>query len=248
MKKYLVSIFLSAFMALGAFAQPSVPTIPVPYVMVPMEYGAPNGHEVTFSVAYNPAGISYVVVDPQTSAADQQGILNLVQNQANFITGGSRAILLSTIPNQVNNGSNIFNARTTAPWAVTGNQVLTSIPGLQVNLDSTQNYFFRAVLYVQCGAGGSKIDFGGTAVPVAGSVVAQVTAIGGTSIIYASQATSFLSGPGGSNSTATTQIIIEGYFQTNVGGTFVIQFCQNSSNAAASTVLQGSSLTLTSVP
>ena len=248
MKKLLLSILFTLGLASVSFAASAIPSVPTPYVLQTLEYAAPDGHEVLFGITYNPSGILNVVVDPSTSTADQQGIMNLVQSQYSYLYQGAKVNLINNIPSAVNNATNVITVRTLAPWAVTGNSTLTSVPNLQVNLDSSSNYYFRAVLYVTCGAGGSKVDFGGTAVPTVGSVVAQIRAIGGTSIIYASQATTFLSGPAGSTSTATTQIVIDGYFQTNVGGTFVIQFAQSSSNAAASTVLQGSSLSVTSVP
>jgi hypothetical protein len=249
MKNILVSIFVSlGLFGPTAFAAPAIPTIPSPYAMVTMEYGAPDGHEVIYGLAWNPSGISYVTVDPQTSVADQQAIVTLIQSQANFVTPGARVILINTVSQQVNNLSNAFTVRTTAPWAVTNNSTLTSIPGLQVNLDTNQNYYFRAVLFTNVGAGGSKVDFGGTASPVSGSVAAQITALGANTIVYANQALSFLSGPAGSNTTGVTQIVIEGYFQVNTGGTFVVQFAQNTSNAAASTILQGSHLDVYVVP
>jgi hypothetical protein len=200
-----------------------------------------------FAMAYNPSGIVYVIEDPQTSAADQSGIYVLAQNQANIWAPGAKVVVINNVAGAVNNATNIMTVRTLAPYAITGNQVLTSIPNLQLNLDSTANYYFRAVLYTTTGAGGIKVDFGGTTIPVVGSVVAQLTAYGSNAIVLSSQQTSFLSGPSGSASTIT-QIIIEGYFQTNLGGTFVIQAAQNSSNAAATTILQGSSLTVTQVP
>ena len=76
----------------------------------------------------------------------------------------------------------------------------------------------------------------------------EYVARGGTTLSYGGQQTAFLTGPAGASTATATEIVIEGEMDIGNGGTFVIQFAQNASNATPSVVLAGSTLTVVQIP
>jgi hypothetical protein len=250
MKKLFVSILLAVGLGGSAFAQFQ----PTP-VINPLNgnqglYIDSNFHSVPYFLSYPNSGVTTVVFDPSTSATDQNRAFRHLSRASSANNGESSPMQSLNLPAIVNTVYGVQESRLGVDFSVNNGgsgATLATIPfPTPTYLQTLGNYHFRAVLYVAAGAGGSKVDFGGTSSPV--SVVAQITAIGSTAILYASLPTAYLSGPAGSSSTATTQIVIEGTVVVNTGGTFVIQFAQNAANAANSTVKAGSTLTVWQIP
>lgn len=248
----LVLLSLGLFCAQSTHAQivPTQPAqFPAPYVSNTYLYQSPNGAEVPYDIVYGPAGIVYTVFDPSVNQVLLQQAFVMAQAAAATAGVNSAKLVPLIVPGVVATGQNVFEIRTTNDFSVNNGgsgATLATVPNLGAYVGAQSTYAFRAVLYVVLGAGGSKIDFGGPASPT--NVIADVQATGGTAIVYSSQATAFLSAPGGSNTTTVTKILIEGTFTTNNGGIFVIQFAQNTGNAANSTVKAGSTLTVTQLP
>lgn len=250
MKKFFASLFVLALLvAIPAFGQIAPSTLSGSFLSTEWSYQVANGHEVQYDMVYTQAGVVYAVFDPSTSQVELALALSAAQNQSATAGINSPPIIPLLIPGAIATGNNIQTVRTLADFSVNNGgsgATLATIPNLVVTCNPNSTYTFRAVLYVSLGAGGSKVDFGGPQSPV--SVIADTQATGGTAIVYSSQQTAFISGPAGSNTTTVTKIIIEGTFTTNNGGNFVIQFAQNTGNAANSTVKAGSSLSLAQIP
>ena len=251
MKKLLFSVLLACGLAVSAFAQ-QVPVttlvFPVPASSDAFVFTAPDGHQVPYSIAFAANGLTYIVFDPSVSSADFASTFAYAQSAgANIETNGAKLVPL-VVPGFVNTSIGVQNYRMTSAITLTSNAVLQTLPQLQATLQTNSNYMFRCILYVHTGAGGIKIDFGGTSVPQVNGVMAQVNAYGGPAVIFGSQITGFLTAPAGSATTGITQVVIEGTMQINTGGTFVIQWAQASSNGAQSIVEYGSTLTVTQIP
>lgn len=129
--------------------------------------------------------------------------------------------------------------RVTAQFDMTSNTTLTNVTGLSVALAASTSYLFRAVLFtVSNVAGGvkaavahsgtvTKIDYEGFATNAA-AIGAQTRSAASAGAVAAV--------------TAVTAALIEisGTIVTNSSGNLTIQFAQNASNGAASSVLIGS--------
>lgn len=246
MKKFIASIFALA-LCVGALAQSTgfQPQPAVNPLNVNQEtYIDDNFHSVPFGIAYPNPGQVTLIFDPNTSAVDQRHVWSHMQ-KASANAGSAAPTASAIIPHVVN--TNVYTQiyRQASNFAITSSTTLTTVPGLQANVENAGHYTFRAVLFINCGSGGGKVDFGGTA--STSNVAAQVRGYGGTSILFGSLATAFLSGPAGSSSATLTEIEIDGEMDIGNGGTFVVQFAQNGTNATASQVLSGSNLTLTLV-
>lgn len=238
MKKFIALISFFAVGICAVFAAPAVPLNSRQFI-----YIDPNGHSVPLVISNPQSGTITAIFDPSTSATDQANAFSYLQQAVSGIGG---QLQLQVQPAVVNTGFRSQVTRTTVPFAVTASTTLQTIPfSVATTLETNGHYTFRAVLYVNVGAGGSKIDVGGTC--NTSNFVAQYKAISTTSIVYGGQLTAFLSGPSGSG-TAVKQIVVEGELDVTNGGTFVIQFAQNGSDASASTVLAGSTLTVTQIP
>lgn len=250
--KKIFSLFLFLGLAMLGFGQiaPTQPAqFPGPYVANTFYFQNANGKEVPYDIVTSPTGITYAVFDNTVTQVDLANALNAAQSHFAAGNVNSQKLIPLIVPGVVATGSNAYGVRTVADFTVTNagsGSTLATIPAMQAWVSSSSTYAFHAVLYVNCGAGGSKVDFGGPASPTI--AVGQVTAFGGAAVVYSSQQTSFLSGPAGSTSTAVTCITLDGTFTTNNGGIFVIQFAQSSANAAASTVRAGSTLQVTQLP
>lgn len=110
---------------------------------------------------------------------------------------------------------------------------------LIVTLDAAGIYAFRFVLFTAVGAGGLKVALNGTA------TATWLTAMfdffdGGPTHLAHTPLTSL--GGTASDGGAGDEAIIEGTIEVNAGGTFGLQFAQQTSDAANTTVLRGSLL------
>lgn len=132
-----------------------------------------------------------------------------------------------------------FFSRVTAQFDKTADVALANVPGLTETLIAGRSYAFEVVLYtVSNVAGGVKIALGGTA--TATSVIYDVEVI--DAAVIAAQARVAVLGGAGSGVTAVTAALVKvrGLITVNAGGTLTVQFAQNASNGAASSVLVGS--------
>jgi len=244
MKKFLISFAVILGLAAMAQAQPAASV--VPSGVTQMQYIDPTGHTVPFALATPSSGLTTAVFDPSTSALDQSHAFSHMQKSWTTSATNSQPLQLLVSPGVVNTNFQVQETRVQVPFSVTASTTLQTIPFSQpVYLQTNGHYRFRAELYTNCGAGGQKIDVGGTC--NTSNFVATWREISTTTILAGGQLTAFLSGPSGS-STAASKVEIDGELDVTNGGTFVVQFAQNASNATASTVLAGSTLTITQIP
>ena len=143
-------------------------------------------------------------------------------------------------------GPSIFTApiqygglvRTTAGFTATSNTVLANITALTVTVAAGKTYMFRVwAPTTATTAGGVQFAIAGTA--TATYITYEGNLEGGglfTQTRAAALATAVCSSATATTSTAN----ITGSITVNAGGTLTVQFAQATSNAAASTVLQGS--------
>lgn len=249
MKKLLISLALAFGLVGMALAQ--VPS-PVPFTALPGAgdqaiFYTVSGKPVPVSIVPSQNGLTYLVFDPSVAAADYSAALQFLQSaQAYNLTGGVKLTGL-VAGGFVNTAINVQETRVAVPFSVTASTTLQTIPFSQpITLQTNAHYRFVANLYVVTGTGGSKIDVGGTC--NTSNFLGEYQCFAATTLLYGGQITSFLSGPGGSSTGTATKITIDGELDVTNGGTFVIQFAQNGSNATASTVLAGSTLTVTQIP
>jgi hypothetical protein len=244
MKRLIASLFCFAFASAVALAQVG----PQPYALNQYTYTDSTGHTVPFAIAYCAERPITAIFDPSTSATDQAHAWSHM-TKANGIAGYAPT-QQQVLPGVVNAAIGTQITRTIIPFSVnssTTGTTLATIPfSVATVLQTNCHYTFRADLFVSLGAGGSKIDVGGTC--NTSNFVAEYLARGGTTSVYGGQLLSFLSGPSGASNSTATEIVIEGELDVTNGGTFVIQFAQNGSNATNSTVLAGSTLAVTQIP
>lgn len=120
----------------------------------------------------------------------------------------------------------------------TSSTVLSDVTGLSVSLAASTSYRFRAVLFTT-----SNIASGvQAAIASSGSITSIIYEGYNTSAGSIAQTRATTSGASVAAVTAVTAatIIIEGSITTNAAGSLTVQFAQNTSNGAASSVLVGS--------
>jgi hypothetical protein len=144
--------------------------------------------------------------------------------------------------------SNFTFLRTTSPVNLTGTSFLV-IPGLQANLVGGLNYAFAGIIHISSGG-----NLGGIAIGPAGTVAYSsfvcsgylVSAPAGVSA-YGLVLASNVQITGGTPAAATSAFI-NGLISVTTPGTFNLQAAQSISNATATVIAQGSTLTLWTVP
>ena len=243
--KKLISLLFAFGLAGSAFAQQGQLN---PFNGSQQLYVDVNFHSVPYFLSFPNNGVTTIVFDPSTSATDQANAFRHAQKAWAAAATNSETIAGPVVlPNVVNLNINVQETRVAVPFSVTASTTLTTIPfNYPVVVQTNGHYRFVAKLFLNTGGGGSKVDIGGTC--NTSNFVAHITGFGtSTTILYASNVTSFLSGPGGS-STAGAYVDIAGEMDVTNGGTFVLQFAQNGSNATASTVLAGSTFTVIQIP
>ena len=245
MKKFHISFAVMLGMAAGAQAQPAASV--TRSGVTQMQYIDSTGHTVPFALLTPTSGLTTVVFDPSTSAADESNAFGHMQKSWAGASANSQPLQLLVSPGVVSTNFQVQETRVQVPFVVANSTTLQTIPFSQPTyLQTNGHYRFWALLYLNAGGGGSKIDVGGTC--NTSNFVAAYKSYIATTIAYGGQLTSFLSGPSGSSTTAQTLIEISGELDVTNGGTFVIQFTQNASNATPSVVLAGSTLTVTQIP
>lgn len=132
-------------------------------------------------------------------------------------------------------GLELHKVRTTAQFDKTSDTTLANVPGLSVNVKSGRTYAFKAVLFTTSGTSG------GVKAAISGTATATNIYYNGVSYLITSvnrgNATSLGTAVGAVTSSSTATIIIDGTITVNAAGTLTVQFAQNASNGAASSVL-----------
>lgn len=248
LKNIQIALLLSFGLSIAAFAQvPAPTTLPVPGAADSFVFTNAAGHSVPYQLFFSQNGIIYAVFDPSVLPADF--IATVAYLQSSYATAQSNGAKIIPIVCSAELSTNFLvqESRVQVPFVVSNSTTLQTIPFSQpISVQVGGHYRFSASLYINAGTGGTKIDVGGTC--NTSNFVANYSAVAGTTGLYGGQLTSFLSGPAGSSTTATTKIVIDGEMDVTNGGTFVIQFTQNASNATPSVVLAGSVLTVTQIP
>jgi len=136
-----------------------------------------------------------------------------------------------------------LTGHTTAPFDKTSDTTLADVPGLSIDLDAGESYTLYGRIYVFAGSGGLKIGLAGTATLTdatfnckINSVVNLVTVA--HDITSAFPATPLVGYDELLGSPVLWEVCIDGMLIVDAagGGTFVIQFAQNTSNATVSEV------------
>ena len=155
---------------------------------------------------------------------------------------GTNAIITNPWALRVEAGNSTFGGliqygglvRTTAAFTATSNTTLANITALSVNVAAAQNYHFRVwAPTTATTAGGIQFAIAGTA--TATNITYEGYIDDANKTRSSALATAVCSSATATTGTAT----IEGTIQVNAAGTLTVQFAQNTSNASASSVLQG---------
>lgn len=162
-------------------------------------------------------------------------------NYSPSLTTGTGAEVLATSPtitDAIQNG----NAQCTTTLSAQTNTTLAAVTGMAVTVTTGGTYNFRVHLNGTAGAsGGLKVAMGGTASMTSSNATSWNW--NGTTLNAVTNQTTW-----GSNNTASTtaytDLVIEGGFVVQTGGTVTVQAAQNASNGTATTVLPESSLTV----
>lgn len=133
-------------------------------------------------------------------------------------------------------------ARCSSQTDVTGSGTLANVTGLALNLAAGRTYQFSSVLFTQSSsASGVKFAVSGTCTATA--IIYEGLTVDGTAISARTRATTLGSTVGNTNTVTAAVAEIYGTITVANPGTLTIQFAQNSSTTATSSVLQGSTLT-----
>ena len=155
---------------------------------------------------------------------------NVQVNQA-LSTSSNPSFNSLTVTNLIKHGGLV---RTTAAVTATSSTTLTNVTGLSVNVAASTSYHFRVWAPTTAAtSGGIQFAIGGTA--TATNITYEGYIDGATKTRASALATAVCSSATATTGTAT----IEGTIAVNAAGTLTVQFAQNTSNASASTVLQG---------
>ncbi len=128
----------------------------------------------------------------------------------------------------------------------TSDTTLANITGLSVTLISGRTYTFLAKLFTSStNTGGVKVAMGGTATATA--IRYDVITHDNAAVAGQSRQTA-LAGAAGVTAVTAAQVEIAGTITCNAAGTLTVQFAQNVSDAAASSVLVGSWLNIDDTP
>lgn len=166
-----------------------------------------------------------------------------LQNSGGLTIGNS---LLSTDPGAgnlllsgfLNSGG---HKRVATQFDKTSDTTLADVTGLSVTLLAGQTYAFDAVLYTSSNVGGGvKAAIAGTATATA--IVYEVLVWNAAALSAQTRSAALAGAVGGVTAVTVAQMRITGTITVNAAGTLTVQFAQNASNGAASSVLVGSSL------
>jgi len=150
----------------------------------------------------------------------------------------------------VNTTTNVYTpagfggARVGTQFDKTSSTTLGDVTDLSVTVEAGRKYKFSAALDITTGGGGGKVAIGGTATATSVAYTGKyIDNSGGTVIIYG-RATSLGTAVAGSALGTSVIMEVEGSIVVNAAGTLTLQFAQNTSNGAPSSVLVGSTFTI----
>jgi hypothetical protein len=157
-------------------------------------------------------------------------------------TAGAANQLLATdgtgITSWVNNSGGL-SSRVSTQFDKTSSTVLANVTGLTATVTAGRTYAFEAILFTTSNsAGGVQFAIAGTATATA--VIYEALVFNAAAISAQTRATALAAAVGGVTAVTVAKARIVGTITVNAGGTLTVQFAQNASNAAASSVLVGS--------
>ena len=139
-----------------------------------------------------------------------------------------------------------INTVVTSQFDKTANTTLANITGLSATLVAAKTYVFEAFMYTTSNvAGGVKFAIAGTA--TATSIIYECLVDDSAVLSAQTRATALGTAVGGVTAVTVAYAVITGTIVVNAGGTLTVQFAQNASNGAASSVLVGSSFMITRI-
>lgn len=139
-----------------------------------------------------------------------------------------------------------LNTVVTSQFNKTADTTLANITGLTATLTAAKTYTFEAVLFTTSNvAGGVKFAIAGTA--TATSIIYEALVVDTAALGAQTRATALATAVGGVTTVTVAMCRIVGTITVNAGGTLTVQFAQNASNGAASSVLVGSSFMITRI-
>lgn len=119
------------------------------------------------------------------------------------------------------------------------NNTLANITGLTVDVRAGKTYSFEVVLYTTSNiAAGIQAAIAGTATATA--IIYEALVYNAALIAAQTRAAALATAVGGVTAVTVALIVIKGTITVNAAGTLTVQFAQNATNAAASSVLVGS--------
>lgn len=135
-------------------------------------------------------------------------------------------------------------SRVATQFDATLNTTLANVAGLSVSVLAGRTYSFDATLYTTSNvAGGIQAAIAGTA--TATNVIYEGYNINGATLNGQTRATSLGTAVAATTAVTSAMVKIFGTITVNAAGTLTVQFAQNTTNAAASSVLVGSVLVVT---
>lgn len=139
----------------------------------------------------------------------------------------------------------IQQTRVSTQFDATSTTTLANVTGLTATLVAGKKYRFDAILFTTSNvAGGVKVAIGGTVTATAIVYEGLTTDAGGTT---QSRGTTMAATVGAQTAATNAYIKISGTITVNAAGTLTVQFAQNTSNGAASSVLVGSTFETTEI-
>ena len=129
--------------------------------------------------------------------------------------------------------------RVSTQFDKTADTALANITGLSSDLTAGKTYYFEAELYTISNVGGGvKFSVAGTATATA--IIYEAVVIDSNVNAAQTRATALAGAVGGVTAVTVAYCKIVGTITVNAAGTLTVQFAQNASNGAASSVLVGS--------
>jgi hypothetical protein len=183
--------------------------------------------------------ISNSIIDAPI-VADSTGINGISNSWTN---SGTFYNISGTNPGQLALSGNNFpgDVRTSAQFNVASSTVLADIPGLVFPVTAGSTYGFTATLYTTSNvAGGVKMAMNGTATATAINYAART--FDPTGFVGYARVAALGTAAGAVTAVTNAVMDITGTITVNAGGTLTVQFAQNASNGANSSVLVGSTL------
>lgn len=164
---------------------------------------------------------------------------------------GSRVYNTTTHTPDFHNGTGWLQqvdlkSRVSTQFDKTSNTTLANITGLTADLTAGKTYKFEAVLYTSsANTGGVKFAIAGTA--TATSIIYEDVVIDANVNAAQTRATALATAVGGVTAVTAANSKITGSITVNAAGTLTVQFAQNASDGTASSVLVGSTLTVSQI-